>query len=388
MSGGRLPVILALGTTQTLAWASSVYLPAILADPIAHDLGISANWIFGAYSGALVIAGLLGPRIGRQIDRVGGRPVLSFSNLTLAGGLVLLGFANSIAMLTAAWVLLGIGMGYGLYDAAFGALGRIYGDKARGAITGITLMAGFASTIGWPLTAYGLAHIGWRDTCFAWAAAHILIGLPLNLLMLPRTPDTPGTTDDAVKPHIPIDRTMVLLALAFALVWIVTGAMAAQFPRILEAAGATHVEAIAAGALIGPAQVLARILEIGFLSRYHPIVSARLAFVMHPLGALILAFTGGGAAASVFAIFHGAGNGVITIARGTLPLAIFGPKNYGYRLGLLGAPARMAQAPAPLIFGLLIDRMGSGVLIVSSALSLVALGALFFLNVKQSSAEA
>ena len=382
MSGRQLPVILALGTTQTLAWASSVYLPALVADPIAQDLGISANWIFGAYSGALVVAGLLGPRIGRQIDRVGGRPVLSFSNLTLASGLVLLGFTHSIPMLMAAWLLLGIGMGYGLYDAAFGVLGRIYGEAARGAITGITLIAGFASTIGWPLTAYGLAHIGWRDTCFAWAAAHIVIGLPLNLLMLPRLPDATPTVDEPAKPYIPIDRTMALLAFAFALVWIVTGAMAAQFPRILEAAGATPLEAVAAGALIGPAQVLARVFEISFLSRYHPIVSARLAFIMHPLGALIVALTGGAAAASVFAIFHGAGNGVITIARGTLPLAIYGPKNYAYRLGLLGAPARMAQAPAPLIFGLLIEWMGSGVLIVSSALSIIALAALFLVNVK------
>src|SRR6185437_12394690 len=236
-----------------LAWASSVYLPAILADPIAHDLGISANWIFGAYSGALVIAGLLGPRIGRQIDRVGGRPVLSISNLTLAGGLALLGFTYSIPMLIAAWILLGIGMGYGLYDAAFGALGRIYGEAARGPITGITLIAGFASTVGWPLTAYGLAYVGWRDTCLAWAAAHIVIGLPLNLLMLPRLPDATVTAQAVAKPHIPIDRTMVLLALAFALAWIVTSAMAAHFPRILEAAGATPVRAIAAGALIGPA---------------------------------------------------------------------------------------------------------------------------------------
>ncbi len=267
MSGRRLPVILALGTTQTLAWASSVYLPAILADPMAHDLGISANWIFGAYSGALVIAGLLGPRIGRQIDRVGGRPVLSISNLTLAGGLALLGFTYSIPMLIAAWVLLGIGMGYGLYDAAFGALGRIYGEAARGPITGITLIAGFASTVGWPLTAYGLAHFGWRDTCLAWAAAHIVIGLPLNILMLPPVPTAKAAAQADSKPHIPIDRTMVLLALAFALAWIVTSAMAAHFPRILEAAGATRVEAIAAGALIGPAQVFARMMEASFLKR-------------------------------------------------------------------------------------------------------------------------
>jgi hypothetical protein len=304
----------------------------------------------------------------------------------LAGGLALQGFAQSIPMLIAAWVLLGIGMGYGLYDAAFGALGRTYGEAARSAITGITLMAGFASTVGWPLTAYGLAHIGWRDTCFAWALAHILIGLPLNLLMLPAISDGKAVTEREAKPHIPIDRTMILLAFAFALVWIVTGAMAAQFPRILEAAGATQVAAVAAGALIGPAQVLARIVEASFLSRYHPIVSTRLAFLMHPLGALIVALTGG-AAAGVFAIFHGAGNGVITISRGTLPLAIFGPKNYAYRLGLIGMPARMAQAPAPLLFGFLIDMMGSRVLIVSSALSLIAFFSLFFLRLDKPAGE-
>src|SRR5579864_9224373 len=201
----QLPLILALGTTQTLAWASSYYLPAILADPIAHDLGVSPNWVFAAFSAAAVITAVLGPRVGRQIDLIGGRPVLTISNLTMAAGLVLLGLTSNIPLLFAAWLLLGIGMGYGLYDAAFGALGRIYGEAARGPITGITLIAGFASTIGWPLTAYGLAHIGWRDTCFAWAAAHILIGLPLNLLMLPPVPDAKVTTTNEPKPHIPID---------------------------------------------------------------------------------------------------------------------------------------------------------------------------------------
>jgi MFS family permease len=379
MSGRQLPLIAALGTTQTLAWASSYYLPAILADPIARDLGVSPNWIFAAFSASLVISALLGPRVGRQIDLVGGRSVLSASNLTLAAGLVLLGVSYSIPVLVIAWLLLGVGMGLGLYDAAFAALGRIYGEAARRSITGITLIAGFASTVGWPLTAWGLESIGWRNTCFAWAAAHILIGLPINLLMLPAVKGAKAAVAAAVKPHIPIDRTMILLAFIFATAWTVTGAMAAHMPRILEAAGATTLQAVAAGALFGPAQVLARIIEATFLSRYHPLLSTRLACLTHPIGAAILGLVGGGAA-SVFAIFFGLGNGILTIARGTLPLAIFGPQNYGYRLGIIGAPARMAQAAAPLAFGLLIDTMGSRVLIVSSALSLSALVALFMLG--------
>src|SRR6266478_980137 len=380
MSRRQLPIILALGTTQTLAWASSYYLPAILADPIARDLGVSSNWIFAAFSASLVISAMLGPRVGRQIDLVGGRSVLSISNLTFASGLTLLGLTFSIPVLVVAWLLLGVGMGFGLYDAAFGALGRIYGDAARRSITGITLIAGFASTVGWPLTALGLQSIGWRNTCFAWALAHILVGLPLNFFMLPTVKGAKAAVAASIKPHIPIDRTMILLAFAFAAAWTVTGAMAAHLPRILEAAGATPVQAIAAGALIGPAQVAARIVEAGLLSRYHPLLSTRLACLTHPIGAVIVAIVGGGAA-SVFAIFHGAGNGILTIARGTLPLAIFGPQNYAYRLGLIGAPSRMCQALAPLAFGLLIDPMGRGVVVVSSALSLSALVALLLLRV-------
>ena len=386
MSGRQLSIVLALGTTQTLAWASSYYLPAILADPIARDLGVSSNWIFGAFSGSLVISAMLGPRVGRQIDLVGGRQVLSLSNLTLAAGLTLLGATYSIPVLVIAWLLLGIGMGLGLYDAAFGALGRIYGDSARRAITGITLIAGFASTVGWPLTAFGLESIGWRNTCFAWALSHILIGLPINFFMLPAVTGAKAAAAAAIKPHIPMDRTMILLAFAFAAAWSVTGAMAAHLPRILEATGATTLQAVSAGALIGPAQVAARMVEASLLSRYHPLLSTRIACLTHPIGAAIIGVLGGGVASSAFAIFHGAGNGILTIARGTLPLAIFGPQNYAYRLGIIGAPARMAQAAAPLAFGLLIDSMGSRILIVSSALSLSALLALSLLG-KRSPAQ-
>ena len=377
----QLRLVLALGTTQTLAWASSYYLPAILADPIARDLGISSNWFFAAFSGSLVISGLLGPRVGRQIDRVGGRQVLSASNVIFAGGLALLGASTAIWMMVAAWLLLGVGMGLGLYDAAFGALGRIYGDNARKAITGITLIAGFASTVGWPLSSLGLETIGWRETCYAWAAVHLVIGLPLNMLFLPKTPRAQRVQGPIVKPHIPIDRTMILLSFAFAAAWTVTSAMAAHLPRIVEAFGATPAQAVFAGMMIGPAQVAARVLEASTLSRFHPLFSTRLACITHPIGACVIGIFGGGAAAA-FTLLHGAGNGILTIARGTLPLAIFGPENYAYRLGLIGAPSRICQAIAPLGFGLLIEPIGRGVVAVSSLLSLAALVALMLLPAK------
>jgi MFS family permease len=384
----QLRVVVALGTTQTLAWASSYYLPAILADPIARDLGISSNWFFAAFSASLVISGLLGPRVGRKIDRVGGRQVLSASNVVFAAGLALLGASTSLWMMSGAWILLGFGMGLGLYDAAFGALGRIYGDNARRAITGITLIAGFASTVGWPLTTLGLDMIGWRDTCYAWAAAHMLIGLPLNIFFLPRTTPAQRSAGPIAKPHVLIDRTMILLSFAFAAAWTVTSAMAAHLPRIVEAFGATPAQAVFAGMMIGPAQVAARVLEASTLSRFHPLFSTRLACITHPIGACVIGIFGGGAAAA-FTLLHGAGNGILTIARGTLPLAIFGPENYAYRLGLIGAPSRICQALAPLGFGLLIEPMGRGIVAVSALLSLAALVALMLLPVRgKANAEA
>jgi MFS family permease len=300
--------------------------------------------------------------------------VLCISNLVLAAGLALLGASTSVWMMSAAWLLLGVGMGLGLYDAAFGALGRIYGTDARGAITGITLFAGFASTVGWPLSSLGLETIGWRETCYAWAAAHIVLGLPLNLL-LPRTERAAAPEAPTVKPHIPIDQTMVVLSFAFAAAWTVTSAMAAHLPRIVEAFGATPAQAVFAGMMIGPAQVAARVLEASVLSRFHPLVSMRLACLTHPIGACVIGLFGGGAAAA-FAFLHGAGNGILTIARGTLPLSIFGPENYAYRLGLIGAPSRIAQAAAPLLFGLLIEPLGRATVLVSAGLSLAALLAL------------
>jgi predicted MFS family arabinose efflux permease len=372
-------VVGALGTAQALAWGSSYYLPAILADPIADGLGLSRTVVFGVFSGSLLVSALLGPSVGRVIDTHGGRGVLAASNLVLAAGLVLLALTQGIVSLVAAWTVLGVGMAIGLYDPAFATLAGLYGRAARGPITGITLIAGFASTVGWPLSALLEAHFGWRGACLVWSALNLLIGLPLNRLLIPRAPP-PTTAIDVQGTAGPAPRgAMPLLAFVFAATWFVTGAMAAHLPRLLEIAGASSTAAIAAAALVGPAQVGARLVEFGALKRTHPLISARLAAALHPIGAILLIAIGA-SAITAFAILHGAGNGLLTIAKGTLPLAIFGPVGYGLRSGVLGAPARAAQAGAPLIFGLLLDRTGLGVLAISTGLSLAALLALLMLK--------
>jgi predicted MFS family arabinose efflux permease len=273
-------------------------------------------------------------------------------------------------------------MALGLYDAAFATLTVLYGGRARDPITGVTLFAGFASTVGWPLSSYLTGALGWREACLVWAALHVVIGLPLNLL-LPRPPPRPARAQPGAKAALAGQpwREMVLLAFVFAAAWFVTGAMAAHLPRLLETAGATPFEAVAAAALMGPAQVAARVVEFGLLRGVHPLVSARIATVLHPIGAAVLAVMGPPGAA-IFTALYGAGNGLLTIARGTVPLVIFGPHGYGERTGLLSAAARAAQALAPLLFGLLIDRMGMWAILFSAALCLAALGALFGLSAK------
>lgn len=379
-------VVVRLGTAQTLAWASSYYLPALLAQPMARDLGVGTSTIFAAFSLALVVSALLGPLAGHAIDRHGGRPVLLGTNLLFAAGLGALALAQGPVGLFAAWALIGIAMGSGLYEAAFATLVRLYGQGARGAITGITLVAGFASTVGWPLTAWMEATWDWRGACAGWAALHLLLGLPLNA-WLPRArlrpaPIAPAPPDLATPPEAPVPharRTALLLSFVFAATWFTSTAMAAHLPRLLQAQGLPLQAAVAAAALVGPAQVAARLLEFGLLRRMHPLASARLAALAHPTGALLLAWAGG-AGGVAFTLLHGAGNGILTIAKGTLPLVLFGSLGYGLRQGMLMVPARVAQAFAPLLFGLLLDHWGTASVAATALLGVACALALWWLK--------
>lgn len=380
-------VVACLGTSQTLAWASSYYLPALLAEPMARELGISPATVFGGFSLALVVSALVGPRAGRLIDHRGGRCVLATTSGLFALALAAMALAQGPLSLMAAWALMGVAMGAGLYDAAFAALVRVYGHDARRAITGITLVAGFASTVGWPLTGALEQAWGWRGVCLAWAGLHLVLGLPLNLL-LPRAceaalpaaaPPVPVAATRAASPTLPSTLPTALLAGVFAITWFISTAMAAHLPRLLQQQGLGLAAALSLAALVGPAQVGARLLEFGLLGRMPALRSARLAAAAHPVGALGLLLVGA-PVAGLFVLLHGAGNGVLTIAKGTLPLAIFGAQGYGARQGVLMAPARLAQAGAPFLFGLLVDQGSSAALGCSALLGALAWGALWWLQ--------
>jgi predicted MFS family arabinose efflux permease len=389
MPNPRAGAVASLGTAQTLAWASTYYLPAILAAPMARDLGIPVPMVFAAFSVALIVSALIGPRSGAAIDRLGGRPVLMATSLIFALGLGSLGLAQGPAGLFAAWAVLGIGMGSGLYESAFASLVRLYGKDARASITGITLIAGFASTVGWPLSAWLESTFGWREACFAWAALHLLVGLPLNALLPKATPELPALPASVAgsSPAVTIEpgheapswRSMLILSFVFAVTWFISTAMAAHLPLLMQAAGATAATALLVGMLIGPAQVAARLLEFGWLRKVHPMLSARLASAMHPIGVGVL-LLGGPVFAPLFGVLHGAGNGILTIAKGTLPLALYGSAGYGARQGWLMVPARVAQATAPFVFGVVLERLQAGALWVTAGIGLTAFAALLALR--------
>jgi predicted MFS family arabinose efflux permease len=374
----RTTTTVLLGVAQTLAWASSYYLPAILAGTIARDVGTSSSAVFGAFSVALLMSAAIGPFAGKLIDRRGGRPVLIGSNLVFAAGLAALSQAQQPLHVFAAWAVMGLAMGSGLYEAAFATAVRLHGQQARRTITGITLFAGFASTVGWPLTAWLESTMGWRGACLVWAGLHLVIALPLNAMLPVAERAAPASDDATSKPEqqaaLAPDKqrgAAVLLAFVFAVAWFTSTAMAAHLPKLLLGVGASLVAAVGIAALVGPAQVAGRLIEFAFLSRAHPLLSARLATLGHPLGALCIGLFGS-SAAMAFAVLHGLGNGILTIAIGTLPLLFFGAEGYGQRQGFLMVPARIVQAGAPFLFGLAVERLGVGALWISAGLGLAA----------------
>ena len=371
----RFGLISALGVAMILAWGSSFYLLAVLATPIATDTGWPLSWIVGGMSIGLLTSGFVSPCVGREIERRGGRPVLAFSAVFLALGLFGLAVAPALPVFLVAWVVLGVGMGAGLYDPAFATLGRLYGQNARRAITLLTLFGGLASTVCWPLSAYLVETVGWRGTCAAYGAIHLVVTLPLYLFALPR--DRHSVVASVVKPAkvAATGQTvgqrdwrgilLVLVAVALTLFSGIMSTVGVHLLTILQAQGVALGTAVALGTLVGPSQVSARILEMFLGSRFHPIWTMVAAAVL-VTGGLSLLF-GETHAVAVGLVVYGAGNGLTSIVRGTLPLALFGAEGYATLMGRIGRPVLIALAVAPSIAAVIIDRYGAPSIVVTLA---------------------
>ncbi|HKP26088.1 MAG TPA: MFS transporter [Dongiaceae bacterium] len=366
--GSAKLIVPALGITQILAWGSSYYLPAVLAQPIAEETGWPLTWVVGGLSIGLLVSGLASPFVGRIIHRHGGRPVLATSAVLLAAGLLGLALAPNLVTFLVAWAIIGLGMGTGLYDPAFSTLGRIYGQKARQHITTLTLFGGFASTACWPLSAYFVSEFGWRGACLAYAAIHLVVTLSIYLLALPKQPPAldelkPSSTDDTASP-VRFRSVFIVMAATITLSAMISTVISVHLLTILQARDIALAAAVALGALVGPSQVGARFIEM-LIARYHHPIWTKVASVV--LVAVGLGLLWSHAPIITLAlVFYGAGIGLESIARATVPLSIFGARDYAPIMGRLAMPSLIAQATAPTVGALLIQAFG-----IDIALSMV-----------------
>jgi hypothetical protein len=359
--------ITALGIAQILGWGTSFYFPAVLAAPIVADTGWSLFWVVGGTSIGLLVAGLISPRVGAVIDRRGGRPVLALSSLLYALGLATIGLAPNLPVYLAGWIVLGGGMGTGLYDAVFAALGKLYGRDARTPITNLTLFGGFASTVCWPLSALLAETCGWRGACLIYAGMHLVISLPLQMAVVPPLPhssgrapsEPPGGASPATSPR-PHERLIfALLALVLTISAGIGSIVVVHLLIFLQARGAELAAAVALGTLFGPAQVGARLVERLFGAHYHPVWTMVASCALMAIGLTLL--YGGAPILVLTIVLYGGGYGIMWIARGTLPLALFGPERYATLMGRLAFPSLIVQALAPAAGALLLERHGADV---------------------------
>ena len=382
-------VVSALGIGQLLAWGTSFYFPAVFAGAIVADTGWPLGFVVGGTSIGLLVGGLISPQVGAIIERHGGRPVLLASSLFYALGLTGVALAPNLPIYLLAWVAIGIGMGTGLYDAVFAALGHLYGSKARGPITNLTLFGGFASTVCWPLSAFMIDHIGWREACMVYAALHMCLVLPLQRAVIRRAPartvSTPVQADDMRSEGLaPVEREGVIFTLV-ALVLSLTAGVGAivlvNFMVFLQSTGVDYPTAIALGTLFGPAQVGARLIESLFGSRYHPIWTMIASCTAMAVGLLML-FSHFPALVLVILVYCG-GYGIFWIGRGTLPLALFGPLRFPRLMGKIAFPSLIVQAFAPSAGAWLIESHGPhatiGVLTLLALINVIMIGVLWLL---------
>ncbi|EPF75042.1 MFS transporter [Acinetobacter gyllenbergii] len=356
-----------MGFTQILAWSSTFYLPAVLANLIAKDTGWSLTLVIAGLSWGFIVTGICSPKVGRFIEQFGGRKALSIGSIFFAVGLICLGLSTHLLIYYFAWTMLGIGMAFGLYDAAFSTLGRLLGKDAKTAIVGVTLLGGLASTIGWALIVFLEGLYGWRISCFILALFHLLLGLPLHYFLLPREEQGTEThgkeLNNQTTVHKEDNRLFMLVVAILTVQSFVVATISVHLLSMLKTIGFSVSTALAIGMMIGPAQIIARLLEFSLFRNLHPSWSSRLGVLISFFGLFFL-FVDGYVLALLGAALYGAGNGILTIIRGTLPLALFGQEGYAIRMGLLGRPIMIALAFGPLISAFILEKWGINILLI------------------------
>jgi MFS family permease len=370
-----------LGITQIIAWGSIFYSPVLTVPLIAAERGWSVSFTMGGFSLGLFVAGLAAPLVGRWIDRFGGHVVMTAGSLVSALGLVGLARTEQPAAYLAVWLVLGLGLSASLYDPAFATLGRIFGTEARRPITVLTLAGGFASTVGWPTTHFLINAVGWQGCYLVYGALLAFLCAPLYAFALPRSRAVTSvrTKETSVVPTTVLPAhglTFVLVVAAFAAYAFVPSALSAHLLAIYGRAGIDPGTVVAIGTLFGPAQVLARICELLFGRNLHPLTIVRAA-----VGLLVIAFgllaVGGLSVpvAAAFALMFGAANGLITIGRGAVPLALFGAAGYGQMIGRIAGPSLFMQSAAPLVLAFVAEHASDPVALAFAAtFAVIALG--------------
>ena len=369
-----------LGVTQILSWGTIYYTPVLIVPLIAADRGWSVAFAMGGFSVGLLVAGLVSPFVGRSIDRYGGHVVMTFGSLTGALGLFLIVHAANPVTYFATWMVLGVAMAANLYDSAFASLGRIFGAAARRPITALTLIGGFASTVSWPTTHFLIEGVGWRGAYLAYAVALAVIAAPLHALALPRhraetERSAPSDSQAPAKVLPPHGLPFILVASAFASYAFVPSGMSANLLAIFARSGIDAGTVVWIGALFGPAQVGARLIEFAFGRNVHPLWVVRFALSALLAGFVLLAMFGISVVPAVaFALIFGGANGLVTITRGAVPLALFGPSGYGRLMGRLAGPWMLMQAAAPLVMAFVVEHVSDGAaLALAAAFASVAL---------------
>ncbi len=359
-----------LGVLQILVWGGSFFLMAVMADPISRDTGWPSQWVYGALSLRLMVSALLAPLSSRLVARYGGRPQMAASGAVVAVGLLIMAASHNLGLFLLAWAVIGIGMAMGLYEALFATLGGLYGEGAGKAITGITLIAGFASTLSWPTVAMAIEHVGWRATCVCYALVLIVVVAPLYWRVLPAG----GRVEVPAKAQAQgaaagVDRPLYLLLTSmFAIGAIIMTAIAVQLVAVLQGLGHSLPVAIGLAAMLGPSQVASRVLQI-LAGKRHPIWTALAWVGLVLLGLLMVTFVP--AATAVGLLVFGCGNGLRAIVRGLLPLAMMPPAQYVLLMGRMSRPSLIGQALTPVVGGFLFEHFGAmGVLLTLCLLAL------------------